>query len=147
MRIDDQVETLARSALDAAVKRDFDRLESALQAFPDDDVARRAVELALAVCTFVLVDVHQGKPDGEQIKVVAGKIAEMERWAEPTTEEIHTLLSGLFDRTSQVGVMPTESVVVLSFVVAASLLASLHLKDEEWWNYLDRAEAAIEKAG
>lgn len=144
MRIDDRAEPLARAAIDAAVKRDFEKLEAALQNFTSDDVTQRAVELALAVASFVLYDVHEGKPTPAQTRVVAVKIAEMETWAEPTAEEVEDFLSRLLGGHPFAAVMPPESVIVLSFVVTANLLSSFRKSDEKWWDYLDRAEAAIE---
>jgi hypothetical protein len=146
MKIDDRVEPFVRTAIDAAVKRDFEKLNTALGAFPDDDAVKKAVELALAVVGFVMYDVHQGKPSPEQIRVVATKLAEMEAWAEPTADEVDAFLKKLLNGQPFAPEVPPENVIVLSFVAAANLLSSFHTKDERWWDYLDRAEAAIEAA-
>jgi hypothetical protein len=145
VKIDEQVEPLVRTVLEAAVRRDRAQLETALRAFTTDDAVRKGVELTLAVAGFVLIDAHGGKPDDHQIRVDAEKIAKMEEWAVPTADEIHTLLSRLLSGQSLTHQLPAESVIVLAYVVTASLLASLALKEENWWNYLDRAEAAIER--
>jgi hypothetical protein len=142
--IDEQVEPLVRSVLGAAVRRDFDKMNAALGAFPTDDAARKGVELALAICAFIMIEIHEGKPEDDQIREIAEEVADMETWAGPTADEIHTLLAKLLNSEPLAGAVPTESIIILAFVVAASLLASLHLKDELWWNYLDRVEMAIE---
>jgi hypothetical protein len=144
MKINDRVEGLVRDALDAAVKRDSAALDAALRAFPNDDAVREGVALALAICAFIMIDIYEGKPNDDQIRAIAEKAAQMETWAEPTADEVHALLSRLLNGAPLADAMPTENIIILAFVVTASLLASLHLKEEQWWNYLDRAEAAIE---
>jgi hypothetical protein len=143
MKIDDRVEGLARDALDAAVKRDSAAFEAALRAFPNDEAVRDGVSLVLAVAAYIMTEIHGGRPNDAQVRAVAEKVASMEAWAGPTGDEVHGLLSRLLNSEPQSP--PGEHVIVLAFVVTASLLASLHLKDEKWWNYLDRVEAAIER--
>jgi hypothetical protein len=140
------VEPLVRATIDAAVKRDPDKLNAALRSFPSDEGVRKGVELALAVASFIMIDVHSGRPTDEQIRVVADDLAEMETWAEPTSDEIHTFLSHLLSGTPFEEQFSAENVIMLTFIVTAGLLASFHLPDEKWWDYLDRAEAAIEAA-
>lgn len=146
MKIDERVEPHVRTAIDAAVKRNFEKLDAALRAFPDDDAVRKAVELTLVVISFVMYDVHDGKPSAEQIRAVAGKLAEMEAWAEPTADEVDTFLGKLLNGQQFVPEVPAESIIILSFVVAANLLSSFRNQDERWWDYLDRAESVIEAA-
>jgi hypothetical protein len=146
MKIDDRVEPLVRTALDAAVKRNFDKLTTALSAFPDDDTVKKAVELTLAVTGFIMYDVHRGKPSSEQIRAVATKLAEMETWAEPTADEVDTFLGKLVNSQPFAAEVPPENVIILSFVVAANLLSSFRKPEERWWDYLDRVEAAIDAA-
>jgi hypothetical protein len=143
VKIDPQMEPLVRTAIDAAVKRSFDKLNAALRSFPNDDAVRKGVELSLAVCGFVMIDAHSGTPNDEQVRVVAEDIAEMEQWAEPTADEIHTFLSRLLSGQPLADQFSAESVIILAFIVTAALLASFHNPDEKWWDYLDRAEAVI----
>jgi hypothetical protein len=144
MTIDARVEPLVRATLDAAVKRDFDKLRIALTGFGEDRTAQQAVELVLAVCAFVLVDIHQGTPNNGQLSGLAEDIADLERWAEPTADEIYVFLTKLLSSEPLAESMPTENIVILGFVTTASLLSSFRKKNEEWWDYLDRVEEAIE---
>jgi hypothetical protein len=144
MKIDDRVERIVRTALDAAVKRDPKKLDEALRSFPNDDAVRKGIELALAVCGFVMIDVHGGRPTDGQIRAVADKLADMEHWARPTPDEVHNFLTTVLSGTSFPAEVPSESVIILAFVVAANLLASFRKEDDRWYDYLDRAEAAIE---
>ncbi|SDT61000.1 hypothetical protein [Actinoplanes derwentensis] len=146
MKIDERVEALTRSAIDAAVKRNFGKLEAALQAFPDDDAARGSVELALAVTSFVLYEVYAGKPTPEQTRVVAVDLVEMEKWAEPTVDEVDGFLSRLLNGQAFAPTIPAQDVIVLAFIVTAHLLSSFRKGDEHWWDFLDLAETAIEAA-
>ncbi|MEG3634021.1 hypothetical protein [Micromonospora palythoicola] len=146
MEISKRVEPLVRSALDAAVKRDFNRLDAALKVFPDDQAVKDAVALALSVTLYVLRDTHNGKPSEQETEAVAVEIARAEPWAQATQAEVSTFLRKLVNGEPFADELPSESVIILAFVSAANLLASCHRQDEEWWDYLDRAEAAIESA-
>lgn len=146
MVIDDRVEPLVRAVLDAAVKRDADRFRAALAAFPDDEATRKGVELALSIIGFVLLDVHEGKPSPDEVQSVAADISRQETWIGPTTDEVATFITALLNGRSLGDVLPSDSVIVLAYAVAANLLASSSKPDDgEWWfNYLDKVEAAIE---
>lgn len=146
MEIDDRVEPVVRAVLDAAVHHDSVRFEVALQGFADDASTRKGVELALAICAFVLFDLHDGKPSADQVRELAEEISQQEAWMEPTADEVDAFLTALVNGAPMKDVLPAESVIVLSYLVAANLLASSSNTDEgEWWfNYLDKVEAAIE---
>jgi len=146
MKISDRVEPLMRRAIDAAVKRDAAKLDAALNSFPDDQAVTEAVELALAVVRYVLWDQYQGKPTDAEAEAVAVEITRAEAWAQPIESEVVTFLQRLVNGVPFAGEVPAEQVIILAFVSAANLLASCHRENEKWWNYLDRAEAAIEAA-
>lgn len=146
MKISNRVEPLIRSAIHAAVQQDLSKLEMALQALPDDQAARESVELALAVTQLVLREIYQGKPSDEEIQAVAAEIARAEAWARATEEQVYPFLLRLVNGEPFAGAVPTENVIVLAIVSAANLLSSCRRDDEEWWNYLDRVEAALERA-
>ncbi|GAB3150671.1 hypothetical protein GCM10027290_38580 [Micromonospora sonneratiae] len=146
MKISSRVEPLVRNAIHAAVKRDFLKLEEALKSFPDDRAVQQGVELALAVTLYVMRDIHQGKPSDEETVAVAVEIARAEAWARPTEEEVSTFLLRLMNGQRFAESVPIENVIILAFVSVANLLASCHRDDENWWDYLDRAEAALEAA-
>ena len=144
MKIDERVESVVRDLLEAAIKRDPTELETALTTFHDDGAIQEGVSLALAIAAYIVAEIHGGKPNDAQVRAIAEKVATMEKWAGPTADEVHALLSRLLNSEALTDAMPTETVIVLTFVVTASLLASLHLEGENWWNYLDRIEAVIE---
>lgn len=144
MEIDARAEVMARAAIHAAVKQDFAKLDETLRGFFDDESTRKAVELTLAVILFVLRDMYGGKPDDNQVRAVATAIANSETWVEATAEETSVFLLRLVNGEPFVGSVPTENVFVLGFVVAGYLLSSKRRDDEKWWDYLDRAEAALE---
>ncbi|MEH1013019.1 hypothetical protein V6U90_07900 [Micromonospora sp. CPCC 206060] len=149
MKIDNEVEPLVRATLDAAVNRDTPRFESALSVFISRDLTQRGVEIAVAVCAYVLFDIHEGKPSESEIDELARDIARQEQWMDVDSGEAADLLRALVHHQPLKNVLPEESVVVLPYLVAANLLATTaSSEDGEWWfNYLDKVEAAIEAAG
>ncbi|MFB9239124.1 hypothetical protein ACFFWC_26945 [Plantactinospora siamensis] len=144
--MDPEIEPLVRDAIHAAVIRDFDVLDERLQALPAGEPTARAVELTTALVYLIMIDIHNGKPTEEEIRGVAAEIARGEAWAAPTAEEVTSYLVRLLNGQPFGTEVPSENVVILAFVCAANLLSSCHRDDEEWWDYLDRAEAALEAA-
>ncbi|MEU4401476.1 hypothetical protein [Micromonospora orduensis] len=149
MRIDDQVETLVRAVLDAAVHRDSGRFEGAMDALVgSQETLTKAVELTLAVNAAVLFEVHDGRPSPEQVNELSRNISQQEQWAGVSAADVHALLVAVTTGNPPVVASSVDGATAV-FVVAANLLATASQPDEgEWWfNYLDKVEAAIEAAG
>ncbi|GAB3152846.1 hypothetical protein GCM10027290_44430 [Micromonospora sonneratiae] len=146
MKIDSRVESIVRNTIYPAVISDFARLDKALQAFPDDETTRKAIELGLSIVYTLMFDIYEGKPSEGEIRGVAAEIVRAEAWARPTDEEVSAFLLRLMNGEPFVGVLPIESIIILTFVVAAHLLSSCRRDDEDWWDYLDRVEAFLENA-
>jgi len=145
--IDLRVEPLVREALAAVIGQDHERLQRALFAFQGDDAMTHGVRLATAAALFVLHDLHEGdRPTGDELAEIAGDIASAEEWIDVTAAEIAEYLQATCAGGSPDRVLPMERVILLAFVTAANLLASYRSDDEHWWDFLDRAEAAIEAA-
>lgn len=144
MKIDSRVEPIVRNTIHAAVISDFAKLDQALQSFPDDEATQKAVELGIALIYFLMVDSHRGRPSEGQIRGVSAEIARAEARASPSEEEVTIFLLLLMKGEPLAGSAPIENVFILTFIVAANLLSSCRRPDEEWWDYLDRAEAALE---
>jgi len=97
------------------------------------------------VALFVVDDLHCGKrPTTAELTEVAADIAAAEDWTDVATDEIVTMLTAAYGGTRIDDALPVERVIALSFVVTANLLVSYQAEGDEWWNYLDRAEAVIE---
>jgi hypothetical protein len=142
MKIDAQVESDVRDAITVAVKGDLPSLEGKLGKIKD---GHAAVELAVRLVYLLMVDAHSGSPTDEQVKAVAAEIARSEEWSLATEQEAgNFLLAVMNQRGAGLASLPGENVVMLSFVAAAHLLSSCRRDNEEWWEYLDRAEAALE---
>lgn len=148
MVIDDQVEPLVREALHGAVKRDDDRLSAALRAFPDEGTRTKGLELALAVTAYLLYDMYDGRPSADELRELAGTVADMESWSDLRSGEINTFLTTALDGKPLDTVLPADDVVMLTFIITASLLASRSEAEDgkRWFNLLDKVEAAIEAA-
>src|SRR5437879_1461350 len=102
MKIDEHVEPLVREVLDAAVKRDGDRLDTALNAFTDESQRRTGLDLVYAVARYALLDLYQGqRPSDEQVRGLADKLTEMESWSTLPAEDIRSFLLLLLGDTSQ----------------------------------------------
>jgi hypothetical protein len=144
MKIDDRVEPLAREGLQAAVRKDEDRFDRALKAFPDDASRRAAVELLIAICGYVVLDLYGGqRPNDEQVRALALQVAQTEGWVELTADEVADFLRLVLGE--QAREIEPETGAVLVFVVTASLLAGRPTPEGKYWfNYLDQVEAALE---
>lgn len=147
MEIDSRVEPLVRAVLNAVVKRDAERLQAALTAFPDADKMATGYRLAAAVALYVLHDQYGRQPTPDEIRAVADKTAELENWTDITSNEIRDFLTAIYaQNTTADAIMPLKRAVLVSYVLTGDLLSSCRRQDEKWWDYLDRAEAAIEAA-
>jgi hypothetical protein len=146
MEIDGQIEPLVREALTAVVKEDSERLAQALAAFSDDDAALNGAQTAMAVTVHVLHDQAGRPPTEEEIRTVAQDVASAEAWTDVTTEEVATFLLAALRGTRVENDLPLERVLILAYVTAGYLISAYRQDDENWWDYLDRAEAAIESA-
>ena len=137
LKIDERVEQLVRDTLHWAVKRKPVEFDEALKAFSDRSTRQSALELLAAISAFVSADICQGKPSPEQIQQLAEEVAEAEAWSSATSPEVEAFLNAVVAGRPMSGVLPADSVVVLAFIVAASLLSSRPKSEGDWWfNYL-----------
>ncbi|MGH3712146.1 MAG: hypothetical protein ACRDT4_01570 [Micromonosporaceae bacterium] len=148
MKIDMNVEPRVREALAAIVKRDSGRLESAMRAFDETRSIAQGVELATAIVLVVLSDMFDHGPTRDELRGLAGAIAELEQWARPEPAEVEQYLVGVVDGSPLHDTLATDQIIVLSFLVPASLLAGRTKAEDgnRWFDYLDRVEARIEAA-
>ncbi|MGH3715217.1 MAG: hypothetical protein ACRDT4_17395 [Micromonosporaceae bacterium] len=116
------------------VKRDVDRLYTALKAFPDDDACRKGVELATAIIVAVLHDSYQGKPSPAHIQQATSVFESADEWSGVRPEDVNTYLTVLLDKRSPGEAFDPDMAVLLTFVIAGGLLASsTKVGDDEWW--------------
>lgn len=146
MRIDDQVEQIMREALTAVVKEDPERLQRAFASFSSNDDLAQGTRIALAVSVYVLNEAYGRAPTPAEIQSVATKAATMEKWTDISANEMASLLTAAYAGSRVDEVLTADRIAPVAFVVAANLLSSCCRKDEYWFDYLDRAEAAIEAA-
>ncbi len=146
MKISSEVEPLVREALTAMVKSDPERLRRAFLDFPNDNAMTAGAEIATTVSLYVLTDVYGRKPSHEEIVAVAEKLVEMEDWTDVTADEVVTFLTAAFDGNPMDQILPLDRIGPLAYLTAGNLLSSCCKDGEFWYNYLDRAEAAIEAA-
>jgi hypothetical protein len=146
VEIDDRVEGLVRTTLHAVVIRDITRLQQAIGAFSDNDTTLAGYRLAATVMLVVLHDQHGRPPTADEIARTASGIAERNGWAEITADDVVALVSAISQGQPVNQVLPIERAVLYVYVLAGDLLATLHRSDEQWWDYLDRVEAAVEAA-
>lgn len=149
VKIDEQVEPLVREVLLAVVAEDSDRLTSAIKAIvdlPRDDSLATASHLATSIGMYVLHDAYGGRPSPEDVRAVADKLVELESWLNLDADEVARFIDANLNGTLQGLDLEADRVALISHVLAGNLLSSCHRDNEEWWDYLDRAEAAIESA-
>jgi hypothetical protein len=150
VKIDDRVESLVREGFGAAVARDSDRFVTALQAIAaaGDQTANTAVNLALKITAYALLDIHEGmSPDEEQIHDLAKDFCEMEEWAVPDEAAAVKMLTALGNLTSVEEVLSPEEISVLVFFLGAWLLASFLRGEKHWTDYLDDILDDLERNG
>lgn len=145
MKIDGRVEPLVRDALHNAIKHDIDGLDTSLKAFRDETSRRAAIQLSIAVCAYVVLDLYGGQsPSDEQIQALATQVADSEsEWSGLDVAEIATFLRLVLGMES--AQVDPDAGVLMAFVVTARLLAGRPMPEGKWWfNYLDQVEAALE---
>jgi hypothetical protein len=150
VKIDAQVEPLVRDAFGAAIARDSDRFSAALTAIASagDEAANAAVNLALKIAAYALLDIHDGsRPDEEQILDLAKSFVEMEAWAAPEEPAAVTLLTALGAGMSVDAVLAPEQTSVLVFLLGGWLLAAFLDGDKHWPDYLDDVLDELEREG
>lgn len=143
--IDESIEPLVREALAAVVGKDAERLQRAITAFPDSESMTKGIRLAAAVALYALLDLHDGQqPSDGELAEIACDITKAESWTDVSSDEIIKYLTAAYRKARVDQILPADRVIILTFVIAANLVASYHDDNEEWWDYLDRAEAALE---
>jgi hypothetical protein len=146
MQINMAVEPLVREAFGAAVDQDIDGSIDAIKKMIDrgDAGVQDSVNLATAVATFALIDIHGGRrPSDEELRDLAGSFVEMESWARFDAETALTFLTALADQKSAEGLTP-ETVGRIVFVMGAWLLAAFGPDERSWSMYLDQILSTIE---
>ena len=68
----------------------------------------------------------------------------MEDWTDVTSDEVTTFLTAAYDGTRADQILPTNRIAPLAYLIAGNLLSSCCREGEFWFNYLDRAESALE---
>jgi len=148
MVIDKKIEASVRSLLNAAVKSDESAFEDAARSLSDGESQTKALELAVAICLYVIFDTYDGKPTAGDVEEIAQAVVEMGSWATLTSQEVSKFLGSVLNGKALAEVFDPQSAFFLTFIITGSLLAaSPKISKGEWWfNYLDRVEAAIETA-
>ncbi|MGC4854622.1 hypothetical protein ACLQ24_14805 [Micromonospora sp. DT4] len=145
MRIDAHVEEKVRDTLHWAVKQEPAEFDSALAKFTDDAARLASLELLAQICRYVSAQAFGHVPSHQELDALAAEVATNEQWAALSASEVATFLKAVVHGQPPAGQLTTSGYVVMSFVVAASLLSSQPKTEGEWWfDYLDRVEAALE---
>lgn len=148
MQINMAVEPLVREAFDAAVAYNTDLSVTAIQAIVDrgDADFDASLNLAAAVVTFALFDIHGGeRPDDDQLRELAQSFVEANEWSGFDEETTVTFLAELADGTS-VETLSQEAVGRLVFAMGGWLLETFHPDEQTWHTYLDEILKALESA-
>ncbi|MET8153298.1 hypothetical protein ACIBSW_19310 [Actinoplanes sp. NPDC049668] len=146
MKIDDRIESTVRDLLNAVVKSKENDFEVTLRELPDSASREKALELAVAVCVFVVIDTYDRRPMPDEIREIAQDVVEAGSWMSLTEQEVAQFLTAALDGKPLAQVLDAHSAFFLAFIITGILLvASPKVGEGElWFNYLDRVEAAIE---
>src|SRR5262245_51887398 len=122
MKIDNRVEPIVREILAAVVKRDGEAFIRSMDQLPDERTAILAGQLAVAIATFVILDLHDGRPADEEVRQIADVAAEAEAWASLTPETFVEAITAMLDQR-QPRLDPHVTAVV-PFIIAGYALAA-----------------------
>jgi hypothetical protein len=144
VKIDDRIEAMVREGLQSAVRRDAERLDRAMRAFPDEAARVAGAQLLMAISAYTLVDLYGGqRPTDEQVEALAAKVAQTEDWSHLLAGDIAGFMRlVLGDQSAQ---LDPVAAGILAFVVTGSVLIGRPMPEgKHWFNYLDQVEAALE---
>lgn len=147
MNINPDTALAVRELIGHALRVEFDDLTKELDRL-SDDARTDAIGHAAVIAWFVAVDDNGGTPPtSDELREVAHDAAEVEDRFTLSADTIHTYLSRcVFGDTPPFDALSAEEASRLPFIVAGNLLASVRADDEEWYEYLDRVEAAVAAA-
>ena len=146
MKIDDRIEAPVRDLFSAVVKSNEEEFAKVLRGLSDQASQVKALELAIAVCGFVLIDTYGRRPTASETEEIAQVIVDAGGWVPLTVPEVSKFLTVTLDGKPLAQTFGAENAFFLAFIITGTLLgASPKIGEGEWWfNYLDRVEAAIE---
>lgn len=147
MNVSPDTALAVRELIGAALRVELDKLDADLDRMLDD-ARTDAIGHAAVIAWFVTVDDNDGKvPSAEDLRAVAEDAADIEDRVNLSADAIHTYLSKcVFGDVSPFDALSAEDARRLPFIVAGNLLASVRADGEEWYEYLDRVEAAVAAA-
>lgn len=151
MRIDPEAEKAFRKALGYAARGEIQELEQHLEALVDSQVT---VSLSLCglVTGYVCIDACGREwPDEENLRKIsyqAANVGSTVRKLGLQTQVAYDFIARVAVRGEELAqVFPDpEEMVVLPFVLTASILGSYRHAEQEWWEFLNKIEGALEAA-
>lgn len=149
-RISPDVEKPFRKAIGHALRNEIDEMHEGLLRLTDEQIAS-CLNLCASVSGYVAIDVCGRQWPAED---------NLRRIAEETTTSNNARAFGLRTQDSYAYVKrvalrgeplntvlsPPEDAGTLSFVITGHLLVAFSTAEEEWWEYLNRIEEALEVA-
>ncbi|MQA01693.1 MAG: hypothetical protein GEV07_02800 [Streptosporangiales bacterium] len=147
MSIDPAIEGPTRKLFGHALRAEFEDFQKTLMAL-DGEKLTSAMQLAANIAAVAVIDACGGEsPSDSDLREVAATISEAEDRYSLTVDELHTYLAkGVFGGEALDQYFAPDDVVRLPFVLAAGVLGAYRDEGEDWWEYLDQIEAAIEAA-
>jgi hypothetical protein len=149
LKIDKDVEHATRRAFAGAVADEPAKFEAAMLALADrdEDFARDALVLGLAVDTVAWLSVHDGRrPDDEHLADLARAFNRQESWAEIDPGQILPFLTSLADHAPVQDGLPLGDLAILTFAVGGWLLSEFLPEGAAWTDFLDGILATLESA-
>lgn len=147
MQIDDKVEASTRKLFGHAIRAELDEFQDRLRTL-DQASLTEALRLAVTVSGAVVLNITEGKhPSDNDLRKLASTAAEIEERYALDEDKVYTYLSKcVYGDTALEQAFSGADVVSLPFLVTGNLLGSYTPDDQDWWEYLDQIEAAIEAA-
>jgi hypothetical protein len=147
MRIEPKVEKPTRDMLGHAIRGEVDDLATLIHAV-GGDIYRESIGMCLAVCAYISIDISGRWPTDADVHQIAHNTAENETRLNLPETDIRNYLSRAvlgfepFDRA----LGAVEAAASLPVIVTGSMLFIFRPRGQDWWDYLDTIEAALEAA-
>ena len=146
-KINPGVENAVRQVFTSAICADRDQFTTAMAMLTakGERFAREAVDLAVAVGSSALADIHGERPRDWRLHYLADRFVDSEAWAAIDENAARAFFVALADRAPATVVLRQSGWPELTFLAGGWLLLSFLAGDDRWDDFLDDLLQGIER--
>jgi hypothetical protein len=147
MQIDPKIEKPARDMLGHAVRGELEQMAGVAQAIGDERF-QECLGLYLRVAAYVAIDVcGQQWPSDAEVRKIAKNMAGVQMEFDLREANVYDYLArAALGFEPLIRVIPEVESAAVPILVTATLLVSYRHKSQDWWDYLEMIERALEAA-